>query len=133
MYFDNLGPGGGAPNERFGALITRDFGSLDAMLAELKAGGMAGRGWAWVAYDWANSAYVTTTLTVLMAPYLTVIAKKAACPTLPGDVACPTNLHVIGIPIAPGSLVFYVLTVSTIVSAIVLIFIGAIAVEDQHA
>ena len=52
VYFDNLGPGGGAPNERFGALITRDFGSLDAMLAELKAGGMAGRGWAWVAYDW---------------------------------------------------------------------------------
>jgi len=83
------------------------------------------RAWYW--YDWANSAYVTTTLTVLMAPYLTVIAKKAACPTLPGDVACLTNLHVIGIPVAPGSLVFYVLTLSTIVSAIVLIFIGALA------
>ena len=82
---------------------------------------------AWYWYDWANSAYVTTTLTVLMAPYLTVIAKKAACPTLPSDVACPTNLTVIGIPVAPGSLVFYVLTVSTIFSAIVLIFIGAIA------
>jgi MFS transporter, UMF1 family len=83
------------------------------------------RAWYW--YDWANSAYVTTTLTVLMAPYLTVIAKKAACPTLPSDVACPTNLSVIGIPVAPGSLVFYVLTVSTIFSAVVLIFIGAIA------
>lgn len=83
------------------------------------------RAWYW--YDWANSAYVTTTLTVLMAPYLTVIAKKAACPTLPSDVACHTNLHVIGIPVDPGSLVFYVLTVSTIVSAIVLIFIGALA------
>ena len=83
------------------------------------------RAWYW--YDWANSAYVTTTLTVLMAPYLTVIAKKAACPTLPSDVACDTNLQVIGIPVAPGSLVFYVLTLSTIVSAIVLIFIGALA------
>ena len=82
---------------------------------------------AWYWYDWANSAYVTTTLTVLMAPYLTVIAKKAACPTLPSDVACHTNLHVIGIPVDPGSLVFYVLTFSTIVSAIVLIFIGALA------
>ena len=82
---------------------------------------------AWYWYDWANSAYVTTTLTVLMAPYLTVIAKKAACPNLPSDVACPTNLSVIGIPIAPGSLVFYVLTFSTIVSSIVLIFIGAVA------
>ncbi|MEP7369679.1 MAG: MFS transporter [Dermatophilaceae bacterium] len=83
------------------------------------------RAWYW--YDWANSAYVTTTLTVLMAPYLTVIAKKAACPTLPSDVACHTNLHVVGIPVDPGSLVFYVLTISTIVSAIVLIFIGALA------
>jgi UMF1 family MFS transporter len=82
---------------------------------------------AWYWYDWANSAYVTTTLTVLMAPYLTVIAKKAACPTLPSDVACLTNLRVFGIPVAPGSLVFYVLTFSTIVSAIVLIFIGAVA------
>jgi UMF1 family MFS transporter len=82
---------------------------------------------AWYWYDWANSAYVTTTLTVLMAPYLTVIAKKAACPTLPSDVACHTNLNVIGIPVAPGSLVFYVLTLSTIVSAIVLIFVGALA------
>ncbi|MEO8519510.1 MAG: MFS transporter, partial [Dermatophilaceae bacterium] len=83
------------------------------------------RAWYW--YDWANSAYVTTTLTVLMAPYLTVIAKKAACPTLASDVACHTNLHLIGIPVDPGSLVFYVLTLSTIVSAIVLIFIGALA------
>ena len=83
------------------------------------------RAWYW--YDWANSAYVTTTLTVLLAPYLTVIAKKAACPTLPSDVACHTNLAVIGIPVDPGSLVFYVLTASTILSAILLIFIGAIA------
>jgi MFS transporter, UMF1 family len=82
---------------------------------------------AWYWYDWANSAYVTTTLTVLMAPYLTVVAKKAACPTLPSDAACHTNLHVIGIPVDPGSLVFYVLTFSTIVSAIVLIFIGTLA------
>src|SRR5665647_2444078 len=83
------------------------------------------RAWYW--YDWANSAYVTTTLTVLMAPYLTVIAKKAACPTLPSDVACHTNLAVIGVSVDPGSLVFYVLTFSTILSAILLIFIGAIA------
>jgi UMF1 family MFS transporter len=83
------------------------------------------RAWYW--YDWANSAYVTTTLTVLMAPYLTVIAKKAACPTLPSDVACHTNLSVIGVAVDPGSLVFYVLTFSTILSAILLIFIGAMA------
>jgi Fe-Mn family superoxide dismutase len=52
VYFDNLGPGGGQPSDAFGAQIEKDFGSLDAMLTELKAGGMAARGWAWVAWDW---------------------------------------------------------------------------------
>ena len=33
-------------------LIKRDFGSTDAWRADLKATGMAGRGWAWTAYDW---------------------------------------------------------------------------------
>ncbi len=39
------------------------------------------RAWYW--YDWANSAYVTTTATVLMSPYLTSVAEQAACPGLP--------------------------------------------------
>src|SRR6478609_1945282 len=82
---------------------------------------------AWYFYDWANSAYVTTTATVLFAPYLTVVAKKAACPTLSSDVSCPTNLDVLGIPVSPGSLVPYTLTISTIISALVLIFVGAVA------
>ena len=33
-------------------LIRRDFGSIDDWRADLKASGMAGRGWAWTAYDW---------------------------------------------------------------------------------
>ena len=33
-------------------LIKRDFGSADAWRDDLKATGMAGRGWAWTAYDW---------------------------------------------------------------------------------
>ena len=52
VYFDNLGPGGGAPSDAFAAQIQKDLGGLDSMLAELKAGGMAARGWAWVAWDW---------------------------------------------------------------------------------
>jgi MFS transporter, UMF1 family len=83
------------------------------------------RSWYW--YDWANSAYVTTTATVILGPYLTAIAKKAACPTQPSDAACAQNLHVLGLPIDPGSLYFYTATAATIVSAIVLIFVGAIA------
>ncbi len=51
------------------------------------------RPWYW--YDWANSAFVTTVGTVLFGPYLTTIAKKAACPDLPSDGKCTTNLYVL--------------------------------------
>ncbi len=83
------------------------------------------RSWYW--YDWANSAYVTTTATVILGPYLTSVAKKAACPTLPSDAACPNDLHVLGLPIDPGSLFFYTATAATIISAVLLIFVGAVA------
>ncbi len=52
LYFAHLGGGGGAPTGSFGALVQRDFGSVDAWRSDLKATGMAGRGWAWTAYDW---------------------------------------------------------------------------------
>ena len=41
------------------------------------------RGWYW--YDFANSAFVTTTATVLAGPYITAVAKTAACGTDEGD------------------------------------------------
>src|SRR5688500_1056652 len=62
---------------------------------------------AWYVYDWANSAYQTTTLTVLFGPYLTVIAKRAACPGQDIDLDCRNDLSLLGIPIAPGSLALY--------------------------
>jgi superoxide dismutase, Fe-Mn family len=52
IYFEHLGGGGGDPDGAIGKLIARDFGSADAWRADLKATGMAGRGWAWTAYDW---------------------------------------------------------------------------------
>jgi Fe-Mn family superoxide dismutase len=52
IYFEHLGGEGGAPGGAFGGLVERDFGSADAWAADLKATGMAGRGWAWTAYDW---------------------------------------------------------------------------------
>jgi len=52
IYFEHLGGGGGDPDGAIGALIERDFGSVAAWRDELKATGMAGRGWAWTAYDW---------------------------------------------------------------------------------
>jgi superoxide dismutase, Fe-Mn family len=52
LYFAHLGGSGGDPTGAFGALVTRDFGSVGAWRADLKATGIAGRGWAWTAYDW---------------------------------------------------------------------------------
>jgi Fe-Mn family superoxide dismutase len=52
IYFEHLGGEGGDPDGVFGQLVERDFGSADAWAADLKATGMAGRGWAWTTYDW---------------------------------------------------------------------------------
>ena len=88
------------------------------------------RSWYW--FDWANSAYVTTVQTVLLGPYLTSVAKQAACPGIDSDATCHTDLHVLGLPVSPGSLVFYVVTLSTIVSAGFLPVVGALADRIYH-
>jgi UMF1 family MFS transporter len=85
---------------------------------------------AWYWYDWANSAFVTTTAAVLFAPYLTSVAEKAACGFVTDEdegIKCTTDLHVLGLDVSAGSLVFYIVTVSTILSAVVLPIVGAIA------
>ncbi len=89
------------------------------------------RAWYW--YDWANSAYVTTVATVLFAPYLISVAERAACGYAgTTDHPCNTDLHVLGLAVSPGSLVFYVVTVATIVSALVLPVVGAAADRSSH-
>ncbi|MBA2296410.1 MAG: superoxide dismutase [Actinobacteria bacterium] len=52
VYFEHLGGDGGEPSGAIAGLIARDFGSAEGWRADLKATGMAGRGWAWTAYDW---------------------------------------------------------------------------------
>ena len=52
IYFEHLGGDGGDPEGPIATLVRRDFGSIDAWRNDLKATGMAGRGWAWTAYDW---------------------------------------------------------------------------------
>ncbi len=52
VYFEHLGGDGGDPSGAIAGLIARDFGSAEAWQEDLKATGMAGRGWAWTAYDW---------------------------------------------------------------------------------
>jgi len=52
IYFEHLGGEGGDPIGAFRSLVDRDFGSADEWQADLRATGMAGRGWAWTAFDW---------------------------------------------------------------------------------
>jgi superoxide dismutase, Fe-Mn family len=52
IYFEHLGGDGGDPDGAFARLVQRDFGSVDAWREDLRATGMAARGWAWTAYDW---------------------------------------------------------------------------------
>lgn len=83
---------------------------------------------AWYFYDWANSAYVTTTATVLFAPYLTAVAERAACGRVGTDNnPCKQNVSVLGLHPSAGSLVFYVVTLATIFSALLLPIVGALA------
>jgi UMF1 family MFS transporter len=84
------------------------------------------RSWFW--YDWANSGYFTTVVTVLFAPYLTSVAERAACGFVGDeDRKCTETLDVLGLSVSPGSLVFYVFTLATILSAFVLPIVGALA------
>ena len=74
------------------------------------------RAWYW--YDWANSAYVTTVTTVLFAPYLIAIAREAAV---------DNRIDVLGLSVAPGALPSFIITFSTLLSAVVLPPVGALA------
>jgi len=89
------------------------------------------RAWYW--YDWANSAYVTTIATVLFAPYLITVAEQAACGFV-GDAAnpCREDLSVLGLAVAPGSLPSYIITFSTILSAVLLPLLGAVADRTEN-
>jgi UMF1 family MFS transporter len=79
---------------------------------------------AWNWYDWANSAFYTTVLTVLFAPFMITVAGKAAgC--VDADDTCSKTVNVLGLHIAAGSLPFYLTSFATIASAFVLPVVGA--------
>jgi Fe-Mn family superoxide dismutase len=52
IYFSNLSADGGSPSDGLAARLDQDLGGVDAFITELKAAGMAARGWAWLAWDW---------------------------------------------------------------------------------
>lgn len=72
----------------------------------------------WYFYDWANSAFSTTVAAVLFQPMLVEAAEKAAV---------DDRINVLGIPVDPGALPAFTITASTIISAILLPLLGAVA------
>ena len=85
---------------------------------------------AWYWYDWANSAFYTTVLSVLFAPYMITVAGKAAGCVDP-DETCSKTVSVLGLDLAAGSLPFYLTSFATIASAFVLPVVGAF-VDRSH-
>lgn len=91
------------------------------------------RAWYW--YDWANSAYVTTVSTVLFAPYLITVAEEAACGYVSDadkGLDCTAHLSVLGLSIAPGALPSFIITFATILSAVLLPLLGAVADRTEN-
>jgi UMF1 family MFS transporter len=82
---------------------------------------------AWNWYDWANSAYYTTVLSVLFAPFMITVAGRAAGCGDSADDTCSKTVDVLGLHLAAGSLPFYLISFATIVSAFVLPPVGALA------
>jgi MFS transporter, UMF1 family len=88
------------------------------------------RSWYW--YDWANSAFYTTVLTVLFAPYMITVAGRAAgCGKDPDDT-CTRTVDVLGLHLAAGSLPFYLTSFATILSAFIMPVVGAMVDRSSH-
>lgn len=52
LYFQNISGKGGQPQGWLGTQIENHFGSFDNWVKDMKATGIAARGWVWFAYDW---------------------------------------------------------------------------------
>jgi UMF1 family MFS transporter len=79
----------------------------------------------WYFYDWANSAFSTTVITVFLGPFLTSVTKQAAGCELGAD--CGGVVHPLGITIAAGSYYPYLVSLSVFLTVFVLPVMGAIA------
>ncbi|WP_433859364.1 MFS transporter [Streptomyces kronopolitis] len=75
------------------------------------------RGWYW--YDWANSVYSTTVLTVFLGPYLTSVTRAAA--------DADGLVHPLGIPVRAGSFYPYTVSLSLLLSVLAMPLAGAVA------
>ena len=73
----------------------------------------------WYLYDWANSAFATTTIALFLGPYLTTLAKAAADSS--------GYVHPFGIPVDARSYWSYLVSLSVVLQVLVLPIVGAVA------
>jgi MFS transporter, UMF1 family len=75
--------------------------------------------WGWYFYDWANSAFPTTVLTVFLGPYLIDIAERAA-----GQAPF---VDVLGFDVRPGAYFSFVVGVAAVLQIVFMPLAGALA------
>ncbi|MGW5672674.1 MFS transporter [Micromonospora sp. NPDC003776] len=85
----------------------------------------------WYFYDWANSAFQTTVITVFLGPFLTTVTELAAGCRLGAD-ECHGYVQPLGIRIAAGSYYPYLISLSVFLTVFVLPVIGAVADRSVH-
>ncbi|MBV8933381.1 MAG: MFS transporter, partial [Kutzneria sp.] len=73
----------------------------------------------WYAYGWAAQTFEVTVLSVFMSRYLPAVAEHA--------VGQRGRLYVLGIPIAPGSLFTYTISLGSVLLVVLMPLVGAIA------
>lgn len=73
----------------------------------------------WYVYDWANSAFASTVLTLFLGPYLTSLARAAA--------AADGRIYPFGIEVEPRSWWGYLVSLSVILQVVVLPVAGSLA------
>ncbi|TDD07106.1 MFS transporter, partial [Nonomuraea diastatica] len=97
----------------------------------------------WYLYDWANSAFYTTIISVFLGPYLIPVAKTAACaqdfPGMASDQCVATfddlvianpglgYVDVLGADIRPAAFFGLIMTVAVLLQIVFLPIVGALA------
>ncbi|GAA0450934.1 MFS transporter [Actinoplanes capillaceus] len=80
----------------------------------------------WYMYDWANSAFSTTVITVFLGPFLTSVTEQAAGCAIDAD-ECTAKVYPLGIPVATGSYFPYLVSLSVLLTVFILPIMGAVA------
>jgi UMF1 family MFS transporter len=73
----------------------------------------------WYVYDFANSAFASTVLTLFLGPYLTALARAAA--------GADGRVYPLGIPVDPRSWWGYLVSISVILQVAILPVVGSLA------